>query len=245
MKCISKWNEAPETRHKVGQRKFTKEEYSQLFPIVGFLVLDGGIIVTRECNLESLKDLRTGRRQRVTSLSPRSLSRLAILALSTRVRFQCIFTLTYGANFVLDGTKVKYHLNHFLTKLKRSYGEFEYLWFLEFQARGAPHFHILLTLPPPNKAQRSKISRMWADIVEPQNWKYESIKWADGQACYMGELLTNEAVWFINKRPAHLAKLKRPDGARRYVVKYATKLTQKIVPKAYRGVGRFWGKVKG
>ena len=36
-------------------------------------------------------------------------------------------------------------------------------------------------------------------------------------------------------------RLRKPDGARRYVVKEATKMYQKVVPAEYRNVGRFWG----
>lgn len=245
MKCLDKSNVAPEMRHLIGKKKFSREEYNSLFPIVGYRVMDGGIMIHRECALDSLKEMRTGRRQKVTSLSSRSLSRLALLALSTPTQFKSILTVTYGQNYPLKGEKVKYHLNHFLTKLRRSYGQFDYLWFLEFQSRGAPHFHILTTLAPPNKVQRSKISHMWADIVEPQNWPYEAVEWVEDEAKYKGQLFTNEAVWFVNKREKHLAKLKHEFGARRYVVKYATKLKQKIVPKNYRNVGRFWGKASG
>jgi len=157
MRCISKTMVVPEKRHLLGRRKMTTAEFNQNFPIVGYWIMGGGIIITRECALDSLKDLRTGKRQRVTALSPRALNRLAILATSTPVRFKSLITLTYGANFVLDGTKVKYHLNFMLTKLRRSYGKFDYLWFLEFQARGAPHFHILVTLPPPQQKTARKI----------------------------------------------------------------------------------------
>lgn len=245
MKCLSKQNTTPEAWAKIGRKKMTTEEFNLNFPIVGYYLLSGGIIVTRECNLETLKELRTGKRQRITSLSPRSLSRLAILATSTPIKFKSLLTLTYGANFVKDGTKVKYHLNFMLTKLRRSYGDFDYLWFLEFQSRGAPHFHILTTLGAPNRAQRSKFAAMWADIVEPQNWCYEAIKWADGQATYHGQNYTNEACKSVHIHKTAWEAIRTDDGARRYVVKYATKLQQKIVPRDYRNVGRFWGKVSG
>lgn len=243
MICVSKPNVLPEAWAKIGRKKMSAQDFNLNFPIVGYYLLSGGIIVTRECNLETLKDLRTGRRQKVTSLSPRALSRLAILATSTPTKFKSLLTLTYGANFVSEGTRVKYHLNFMLTKLRRSYGDFDYLWFLEFQARGAPHFHILTTLGAPTKVQRAKFAAMWADIVEPQNWPYEQVKWAEGQATYHGELWTNEACQAVHRHKKNWDSLKHEDGARRYVIKYATKLQQKIVPKNYRNVGRFWGKV--
>lgn len=131
-----------------------------------------------------------------------------------------------------------------ITKLKRTWGEFDFLWFLEFQKRGAPHFHILTTLSPPTKSQLSKFAAMWADIIEPQNWPYEQVKFCEGQACYFGELKTNDAVVSVHRHKLNFAKIRKQGGARRYMVKYALKLEQKIVPKVYRNVGRFWGKVR-
>lgn len=245
MKCLSKYNTTPEMWHKLGKVKMTTAQFNSNFPIVGYWIVDGGIIVYRECGLDSLKELRTGRRQKVTHLSARSLSRLAILALSTPVKFKSLITLTYGANFVSDGGKVKYHLNYLLTKLKRSYGPFEYLWFLEFQRRGAPHFHILVTLPAPKVSDRLKFAGMWADIVEPANWPYMAIAFEKGKTVYVGERKTNGAVVLVHSHPKAWQAIKRQDGARRYVTKYALKLQQKTVPRAYRNVGRFWGKAKG
>lgn len=245
MKCLLKNTIVPEQWAKIGRKKMSPQEFKENFPIVGYYLLSGGIIIVRECNLDSLKELRTGKRQRVTNLSPRSLSRLAILATSTPTKFKSIITPTYGANFVLDGSKVKYHLNYLLTKLKRNYGSFDYLWWLEFQARGAPHFHILTTLPAPTRIQRLKFAHLWADIVEPQNWQYERVVWADGEACYKGEYQTNQACVAVHSHKTAWEAVRHEDGARRYVIKYATKLKQKTVPRSYRNVGRFWGKAEG
>lgn len=242
MKCVEKANMTPEFRQKVGRTVMSTEEFNANFPVVGFWIFPGGIMVTRECALDSLKDLRTGRRQRVTSLSPRSLYRLALLATSAEIKWKSFLTLTYGPNFVLDGSKVKYHLNFLLTKLKRSYGPFDFLWFLEFQSRGAPHFHIFTTLAAPNGPQRRKFAKEWANIVEPGNWAYERLLWAEGEACYLGEQHTNDAVVSVHSHKAAWEAIKSENGVARYVAKYATKLSQKYVPRAYRNVGRFWGK---
>lgn len=245
MKCISKETMTPEEWQRIRLKKLTPEEFNLYFPIVGYWIKNGGIVVHRECGLDSLKDIRTGKRQKVTSLSKRSLYRLALLALTTEVPFRSIYTLTCGANFPLDGSKFKYFLNFFITKLKRSYGKFDYLWFLEFQQRGAPHVHILLTLPPPGKNDRIKIAAAWADIVEPQDWAYSALKATGGKLKFDGSLRTNAAVRSVHEHPKQLAAIRQKDGARRYMVKYATKLEQKTVPKAYRNVGRFWGKASG
>lgn len=245
MQCIPYHTLTPQERWRILRPKMTSEEVNSAFPIVGYTIVNGGIILHRECALDSLKDMRTGRRQRVTNISPRSLSRLALLASENSQKFHSMITLTYGQNYPLDGTRVKYHLNYFLTKLKRSYGPFDYLWFLEFQKRGAPHFHILTSLAGPTRLQRLKMGKEWANIIEPHSWPYERVVWAGGEACYLGEYQTNDAVVSVHSHKSVWDKIHRHNGAAHYVVKYATKIHQKDVPRAYKNVGRFWGKAGG
>jgi len=53
-------------------------------------------------------------------------------------------TLTYRNTLPKDGKELQRHLNLFLTKLRRYRENFHYVWRLEFQKRGAPHFHLVL-----------------------------------------------------------------------------------------------------
>jgi hypothetical protein len=61
------------------------------------------------------------------------------------------------------------------------------------------------------------------------------------------------AAWYRivdSKDSRHLAAgtrceaIRKPDGAARYAVKYASKMRQKAVPTDFRNVGRFWGHSK-
>ncbi|GAH86880.1 unnamed protein product, partial [marine sediment metagenome] len=56
-------------------------------------------------------------------------------------------TLTYPAVFPKNGKVVKKHLNVMLKWLKYRLPAKNYLWFFEWQRRGAPHVHILLEAP--------------------------------------------------------------------------------------------------
>lgn len=52
-------------------------------------------------------------------------------------------TLTYHEDFPLDHKTLKVTLDNFFKSIKRHFPESTWMWRLEFQQRGAPHFHLL------------------------------------------------------------------------------------------------------
>ncbi|GAG60722.1 unnamed protein product [marine sediment metagenome] len=142
-----------------------------------------------------------------------------------------MITLTYPCVYPSDGKLVKRQLRAFLKfalchlfPREENCERIAYLWFLEFQARGAPHIHILLDARVPTSFDhtriiRERVSAAWYRIVDSGD-------------------------------PAHLAAgtrceaIREPDGAAHYAVKYAHKMRQKAVPSDYQNVGRFWGHSK-
>jgi len=90
------------------------------------------------------------RRERISEFSPRARSRLIRkVNKASFIRDGGYFaTLTYPREYSLDWQVWKKHLNHFLVLLRqlaaRHGWDFRYLWKLEFQRRGAPHFHLML-----------------------------------------------------------------------------------------------------
>jgi len=56
-------------------------------------------------------------------------------------------TLTYGATWPTDGRRVKNDWRAFTERMRRAgyFAKESIIWFLEFQTRGAPHFHFLAT----------------------------------------------------------------------------------------------------
>ena len=61
--------------------------------------------------------------------------------------FTGLITLTYGADYPTDGRIVKRHLAAFFERLNRLgwLGMDSLVWWLEFQERGAPHIHMVVT----------------------------------------------------------------------------------------------------
>jgi len=133
--------------------------------------------------------------------------------------YRIMVTLTYPADYPSDGREVKEHLRRFLQEMRRlavdngvlaTYSSF---WFLEFQNRGAPHFHIFTT----HRIDYSLVAELWYNIVNSGDKKH---------------LKAGTRV--------ELLKAGR-NGTIVYAKKYAKKQSQKQVPDDYLNVGRFWG----
>jgi len=193
------------------------------FKITGIMFHENTAIVSRETiggfaggNAGGRKDLS------IYEFSAKARAELAFTVCETQVKFKTFITLTYPAQFPQSGKQVKRDLNLFLTKLRQQYKKVDYLWFFEFQNRGAPHFHILTTIAA-TKINEQKIAILWANTVK-----------TDWQKVY------NFHRGFYKNRPA-LEAIKKQDGAKRYALKYALKTYQKAVPANFTDVGRFWG----
>lgn len=155
-----------------------------------------------------------GKRGKVTELSRKSLQKLAFYAQNTDVCFTTIITLTYPGEYPKSGKEIKEHLNRFLAWMRGKFKSIQYLWFLEFQSRGAPHFHVLLDLLL--TGYKSEISTAW----------YKAVGSGDERHLRAG---------------TNTEKIRKVDGAARYAAKYAAKREQKSVPGDFADVGRFWG----
>lgn len=112
-----------------------------------------------------------------------------------------------------------------------------YIWFMEFQSRGAPHFHIILDMPNPGNGERLEVASHWVETIQPLEWSY--CRLSDKE-----ELMVRETARYLNFRDKFWENEKTPGGLARYGIKYATKLAQKEVPEWFRLTGRFWGSSK-
>ncbi len=122
-----------------------------------------------------------------------------------------MLTLTYPAEFPMDGRLVKRHWHNFRTWLVRKHGRCG-VWFMEFQERGAPHFHVFLDAG----VDKQEVSRKWYAIVGSEDPKH---------------LVAGTRV----------EQLREQHAAPAYAAKYAAKAKQKAVPEGFQEVGRFWG----
>ena len=145
-----------------------------------------------------------------------------------------MITLTYPITYPITGKESKSDLHAFLVTLGRYHKGVRYIWFMEFQERGAPHFHILLDQSKPPRREVRRMAEVWCNIVAPVDWRYSRLK--DRQ-----EFSLRDTCEIFNYRDEFWQNEKTPDGLAHYAVSYATKAYQKHPPDWYSLTGRFWG----
>lgn len=154
----------------------------------------------------------------------------------TAIRFNSLLTLTWGKEYPLSGAKAKKALNTFLGWYRRNVGG-EYFWFLEFQRRGAPHFHMFSQANKIGGGQRSVMAQAWARAM--------GLVWSDARPyCNIKDRSFSTLmadVYRVHAHPKSWEPIRSRHGAVGYCSKYALKTWQKDVPEEYSDVGRFWG----
>jgi hypothetical protein len=136
--------------------------------------------------------------------------------------YKNMVTLTYPHAYPLDGKLCKDHLRRFLQEIKRDSSHngdldsrWSAFWFMEFQSRGAFHFHIFLT----SRHDKKWVAKVWYRIVGSD----------DDRHLQAG---------------TRIEKLKSGrHGTISYATKYASKHSQKEIPDNILNAGRFWGVV--
>lgn len=159
-------------------------------------------------------------RKEITSFSDKSKRNLRFLAGNTSVPLISQFCLTYHRTCP-DGATVKKHLNSWLTRIKQRFPEFKFLWVLEFQTRGVPHFHVWTNMPHDLPGLRNFFAVAWNRISEPDNEQHLAFH----------KHKKNFIAWEMYNAS--------------YACKYLDKECQKHVPVGFLGVGRFWGNSRG
>lgn len=213
------------------------EWFNQTYPIVKARKYNHGLELIRDCPPSIAKESHA-KRGKISGLSKQSLRRLAFLTFTTPIEFTSILTLTYGSPPPNDGSIIKLQLDCFLTAMRRAFGKFAFLWWLEFQEkRCAPHFHLLLTLPAPSRAERQVMGKLWA------KWSFLNSPMELGEYEKVLKVHSYSPTKGSKKKPAWEG-IREKEGAKWYILKYATKYKQKEVPTGFRHPGRFWGKSK-
>ena len=67
--------------------------------------------------------------------------------------------------FPTDGQIAKAHLKRLYERWRNHYGKPRGMWKLEFQERGAPHFHCFVGLPECEEELRAWLLRQWYEVV--------------------------------------------------------------------------------
>lgn len=159
------------------------------------------------------------KRGRVRSWSRKSRYRLmerVSAALFQAARYGLV-SLTYPKAYEGDPLVFKAHLKAFRKRWERRWGAAQAVWVMEFQRRGAVHFHLVIELTHIEDADL----QAWA----AQAW-YEVVGSEDPQHLIHG---------------AHTQEAWSPIGARRYLMAELSKYKQKQLPTGMEAAGRWWG----
>lgn len=149
----------------------------------------------------------------INSFSKKSRSRLRFLAANSCYPFISQFCLTYHETRPGSGKQIKKHLDSFLKVLRRK--KMPYLWILEFQTNGNPHFHLFLTVEP-DVHLGVELGTAWNRITAE----------SDDHLRFHTDT-RNFIPWDM--------------GTASYLAKYLDKEAQKTVPDHFSDAGRFWG----
>lgn len=171
-------------------------------------------------------------RGRVTEFSQasrrRMMYRLATLGWDQMPGIPEMVTLTYPAEFPRSGRVVKEHLYAFKRRWFRKWGAYPVgVWKLEFQRRGAPHFHLYVGRPAVPAAEfMAWLSRAWYEVVGSGDEKHlRAGTGLDRQFAARASDVHRLSVYFSK----HNAKWGEGKGY------------QNDVPEWFQDVGRFWG----
>lgn len=173
-------------------------------------------------------------RGEITAFSRSSRYRMCRFLRETETEYRTFITLTYpgeiGKN---DDRASKNDLRTFIQRLRRNVllrndGRFfSVFWFLEFQDRGAIHYHLFCTHGFDIEFLRSA----WADCVVR---RFESGKSKGFKSTWIAAYNSGSRIESIRSGR---------EGIQAYAAKYASKFDQKLIPTDFftKGVGRFWG----
>lgn len=103
-----------------------------------------------------------GARKPIKGFSTTSYKRFKFRLRNTPCTWRALLTLTYPHEFPRDGSVSKEHLNRLLTQLRRDYPGIKYLWWVEYQERGAVHFHVFTSCVVPGETY---LNKLWHHIV--------------------------------------------------------------------------------
>jgi len=134
-------------------------------------------------------------------------------------------TFTYPAIFPKDGRVAKAQLKRLYERWRVRYSVPQGMWKMEFQERGAPHFHCFLGLPEEEE-------QLWAWLLG--QW-YEIVGSCDERHLYHGVDISRWRWGTLGESRSRVGEYFARHGAKGW------KSYQNRVPEGYVSPGQFWG----
>lgn len=211
---------------------------------------NGTIIVNRELvDPPKVENTTTPKRGKIMNFTQASRARLAWIVTETQVEFRSFLTLTLPEESwdYVNGKKFKAAQNIFNQSLRRR--NVLYLWFLEFTKRDVPHLHYFLNISP----EQVVINRKLLSVSQARHAM--ALSWLNAitsKDALNSTWLTDDvrSKFFLVHEHLHKSHgedryawelIRKPDGAKRYALKYGLKSSQKNIPPKFDGFGRWYG----
>jgi len=198
---------------RISRWDWEKQDYNYLSAL-SVKVYDKDLKIADSYQVPRHIEKKSGKRGVIKKYSFGASRRCKFFMRNTGHLMKVMITLTYPNDYPMDGTTVKAHLHKFLLWL--TYHGYKYIWVLEFQERGAPHFHILVD----KEVHHQRVAQSWYRIVGSNDEKHL-------------------------KAGTEVRAIRAKDSIGYYLTTYMEKARQKSVPPEYEKVGRFWGSSKG
>ena len=172
-----------------------------------------GLLLSHNCTLKVWNDLVVfsrdgsepppggGKRKEIFEFTRESRKRMIEELHKVKFESTLFVTLTYPDEFPRDWERYKKHLRAFRSRVERRFGKVRAFWRLEYQKRGAPHYHLLYFDPP--FIPKEWVSRAWYEIVKSGDERHlhagTNVQYITGQediplvAFYVGKYVAKEA----------------------------------------------------
>jgi len=126
---------------------------------------EGSLIEVSKCR-PKIKTGRVVHRGNITGFSNKSRMRLfKKLGKVDKSQLPIFITLTYPATFPTEKEIYKRHLDSFIKRLIYRFPKIAGVWRLEYQKRGAPHYHLMVWGLSEGKVLQRYISFIWYKVV--------------------------------------------------------------------------------
>ncbi len=173
-----------------------------------------------------------GIRGKCVGFSPASRLRMKkrLAKLNLKDKYSFFITLTYPEKYITDMRLSKRDLDVFRKAFAREFETFiGGFWRLEYQKRGAPHYHMLLISEKPISRKKiiKFIARRWPDIVRT-SYLREGGNEKEYRPHYEKHKKSGHNVQFMKSR----------EMVTNYISKYISKVDETVLPD---GTGRMWG----
>lgn len=216
---------------------------------------------TAEVIRAAIEPLGGGKRQKCTIISSSSIKNAVEVLTNADPELNSMIVATYPDTYPADGRIVKEHHTRLRKAIAHKVGGYSYFTAIEYQGRGAPHFHQGLSINLADFGEVITLKRHSMTRRKPtfqtakplQDWAFET--WVEiiskPDISYNGEPLDwagldDDDIEAMRKAYYHYNAgfswevMREKDGAKRYFVKELTGLKryQKIIPPEYKNPGR-------